>query len=299
MQQPPYHRFDEFIAPEADRLALLTSILREMGIVFSIAEIAGNRHVLVYPEWGQGARKSPASTWQTDVVLSAHYDRVPGSPGANDNSAAVFQLIETAVKLREQRAERWLIIFTDKEELARGERVQEQGSYTLAKNLREAGLGNSWFFIFDACGAGDTLIISTMVDHLIKDEHGPGIVSAKRRVQQLRTRALETARKLGMDRILLTAAPFSDDAGFLRAGIAAQTITVLPAAEAARLVSLLRNKPECINALISREAQEHQDRLRIPETWRSLNGPGDGIDRLTPENYKQVVRFACALCGGD
>jgi hypothetical protein len=100
-----------------------------------------------------------------------------------------------------------------------------------------------------------------------------------------------------MNRVLLLATPFSDDAGFLRAGIAAQTITVLPAAEAAQLASLLRNKPGFIDALISREAQEHQDRLLIPETWRSLNGPRDGTDRLTPENYKQIVRFACALCG--
>jgi hypothetical protein len=98
--------------------------------------------------------------------------------------------------------------------------------------------------------------------------------------------------------VLLAPTPFSDDAGFLRAGLSAQTITALPSEEAAGLASLLRNKPEFINALISREAQKIEGELLLPETWRVFNSPADGPDRLTPKNFSRVVKFACALCRG-
>jgi hypothetical protein len=282
-----YGRFREFIAPGADRLGILMSFLEEARLPHRTAEIAGNRHVFVFPG-GHG------TTGPSRPVLIAHYDRVAGSPGANDNSAAVFILLETVMKLREKKNENWLAIFTDKEELAGGEGIREQGSYTLAKSLREAGLGESRFYIFDACGAGDTLVISTTADHLMKDEEGMGIAKARRQVQSLRNRALEASRRLVMEKVLLAPTPFSDDAGFLRAGIAAQTVTVLPAGEAARLAAL-RHKSGFAEALVSRDAAPRFSRL-IPETWRTLNGPADSFLRLTPENFKRVVWFACELC---
>ncbi len=36
------------------------------------------------------------------LVVGAHYDAVPGSPGANDNAAAVVQLLGAASRLQEQ-----------------------------------------------------------------------------------------------------------------------------------------------------------------------------------------------------
>ncbi|MDR2403822.1 MAG: Zn-dependent exopeptidase M28 [Spirochaetaceae bacterium] len=308
MPGSPYHRFDAFIAPGADRLGILTALLGELHLGCRIANIAGNRHLFVFSGslWrnlkpGQVLRGGLPITGgisPVSVVLVAHYDRAADSPGANDNSAAVFQLIEAALRLREEGQTQWLIIFTDKEELKTGEGIKNQGAYTLATILRESVLRRSRFFIFDACGSGDTLVISTMTDHLLHDEYGPGIPKTLHLARQLRSLAMETARELHIDRVLLAPTPFSDDAGFLRAGMAAQTITVLPAAEAAQLASLLRNKPDFIDALISREARNSRDELLLPETWRCLNGPGDGPRRLTPRNYKQVVRFAAALCGG-
>ncbi|MDR0377231.1 MAG: M28 family peptidase [Spirochaetaceae bacterium] len=283
----PYNRFREFIAPGADRLGVLTSLLDNIHLPYQTADIAGNRHVLVFPSTA-GAGSPPKS------VLVAHYDRTAGSPGANDNSAAVFILMETAMRLHRQENETWLVIFTDKEELSGDEGIREQGSYTLAKFLRTAGLGGNRFYIFDACGAGDTLIISTTADRLMKDEKGIGVSRARRQVQLLRRRALEASRRLIMEKVLLAPTPFSDDAGFLRAGIAAQTITALPAVEAARLAAL-RHRNGFAEALINREAAPGFRRF-IPETWRTLNSPADSILRLTPQNFGQVVRFACELC---
>ncbi|MDR2019758.1 MAG: M28 family peptidase [Treponema sp.] len=293
----PYDRFDSFIAPGADRFLLLRDLLAKLGLHFSVIPLAGNRHFFIGPESaaslpGQGKNR-PALRGRT--VLAAHYDRAAASPGANDNSAAVFMLIETALKLREAENRNWLVIFTDKEELGRDEGIRDQGSYSLAAGLKKLGLRE--LFIFDACGAGDTLIISTAADHLMKDEAGPGIARARRQVRNLRNRALETARNLLMEKVLLLPTPFSDDAGLLRAGLPAQTITVLPAKEAAAFAALLRKDPGIAAALLSREARDSRGPRLIPETWRSLNGPGDSPLRLTPQHYRGVVRFALALCG--
>jgi hypothetical protein len=293
---PPYHRFKDFIAPAADRFAILSSLMDELDLGFSVLTIAGLRHFLLFPR----PRPSPGPIFRgpPPVIPVAHYDRVPDSPGANDNSAAVFLLLETAVRLREEGVQNWRIIFTDKEELGIGEGVTDQGSYSLALGLRDTELRDGRFYIFDACGAGDTLIISTTADHLMKNEEGPGIERTRLLVQQLRNAALETARNLLMDRVLLLRTPFSDDAGFLRAGVAAQTITVLPSQEAARFSALLRKQPDLADMLINRDLPYDRYRTYIPGTWRSLNSPGDSPLRLTPEHFKRVVRFALALCRG-
>ncbi|MDR2738602.1 MAG: M28 family peptidase [Treponema sp.] len=298
-ENSPYHRFNDFLAPGADRFRVLGNLLEELGFGYSSIVLGAPngrklRHFFVLPHRGQGflPGEPPA------IVLVAHYDRAAGSPGANDNSAAVFMLLEAGLKMRETSLRNWLIVFTDKEELGPGEGIRDQGSYGLARSLRETALRDCRYYIFDACGSGDTLIISTMADHLIKNETGPGAARKMRIVKALRDGALKTARNLMMDRVLLAPTPFSDDAGFLRAGLAAQTITVLPSREAAGLASLLRSKPECINALISREAKKTGKPFPLPETWRSLNGPGDSPLRLTPKNYGRVVKFACELCRG-
>jgi hypothetical protein len=294
---PPYHRFSDFIAPGADRLNILLSLLDELELPSTAVNIAGNCHLFVvgHTPGAVPENNSRSAPRQTQITLIAHYDRAKGSPGANDNSAAVFQLLETAVRLREKGVDGWRIIFTDKEELTRGESVQNQGAYTLAKALREAGRGEGRFFIFDACGVGDTLIISTITDHVIKFEEGLIIAQIRKEAKELRNRALETARRLAMDKVLLAPIPFSDDLGFFRAGITAQTITVLPSKEAAALSANL-HKEGFADTLISREAQRPSLASLVPETWRSLNGPEDRPGRLTPQHYKMVVRFACALC---
>jgi hypothetical protein len=292
-----WRRFDEFIAPGADRRRILESLLDEHKLCYREETIAGNTHILVGP-----APEKPGldntSAPSNDTTLVAHYDRVTGSPGANDNSVAVFLLMEAAVKLRNTRQNRWIVIFTDKEELGPGDTIRDQGAYTLARALRESGRGGGRFYIFDACGVGDWLIISTMTDHVTRDGRGTGIARIRRRAQELRERALAIAGKLNMEKVLLAPVPFSDDLGFLRAGISAQTITALPAAEANRFASELRNHPGFADALIKGEARNETLTPLIPETWQTLNGPADQKSRLTPEHYNQVVRFAAGLAEG-
>ena len=287
----PWRRFREFISLTADRFLILKELLDEAALNYSVLDIAGNRHFYISPQFPEEEylRRPPA-------MLLAHYDRAGGSPGANDNSAGVFMLLETAIKLRDEGKKNWIIIFTDKEELIPGESIQTQGAYTLAAGFKNLRMENAKIFSFDACGTGDTLIVSTTIEHLLKKEGGGE--KLQKSLMELRNFALDTARDLMMVKVLLAPTPFSDDLGFFRAGLAAQTITMLPSAECIRLVSELRKNPELADTLIRAELRENSRPKSIPETWRSLNTPADSHLRLTPGNFRTVVRFAGALCRG-
>ena len=287
----PWRRFKEFISPQAKRFVILKELLEEVRLDYTVLEIAGARHIVVAPPQPEERflRRPPS-------ILVAHYDRAQGSPGANDNSAGVFLLLETAIKLNSGNVRNWVVIFTDKEELRTGESIQNQGTYTLALGFKNSKMENPKIFCFDACGAGDTLVISTTADYLLKKERG------KKELQEsllgLQKLALDTARNLGMLKVLLAPTPFSDDAGFFRAGLAAQAITMLPSAECIQLVAELRKNADFADTLINAELRQDIRAKSIPETWRSLNSPSDSYLRLTPRHFRTVVRFAEALCRG-
>ena len=288
----PWNYFREFIAPGADRFAILKKIMEEGALDHSVLTVSENRHFLVTaPE----PEKDPL-TASRKTILVAHYDRFPGSPGANDNSAAVFILAETAIKLMKEKVNNWLIIFTDKEELREGEGIQDQGAYSLAAGFKDSSYETARFYNFDACGTGDTLIISTTAEYLLKNENAGGNEKIRSRIRELRDRALEIARDLQLPRVLLLPTPFSDDAGFLRAGFGAQTITMLPSEECSSLVSILRKDPRFAEALVNHEQRAVHSKQLIPETWRCMNSPSDSHLRLTPKHFNTVLRFAEALC---
>jgi hypothetical protein len=289
-KKAPYNRFGEFIAPGADRLALLVSVLKENGLAPRVLSAKSGGNHVVLGGGGAAARRA--------VVLLAHYDRVSGSPGANDNSAAVFMLIKAAMSIFAVPGTRGgspAIIFTDKEELSRGERITDQGAYSLALRLREQGLFSARIFCFDACGAGDTVIISTEADRLLRNETSVGAARIRRRVGELRSAALNAARLAGIEKVLLLPVPFSDDAGLFRAGLVAQTITVLPGVEAAAFAALVRTRPGIASALAG--ASPDRGCGGIPGTWKRLNGPEDTSSFLTARHWNSIVRLAKALCG--
>ena len=283
----PWQRFMDFIAPAADRLAILKETLKEAGLECKVTEIAGCRHIVVAPPPDQSKRPP--------VILLAHYDRAKDSPGANDNSAGVFLIIETATRLIKKNKTNWLIIFTDREELKTGDKIKTQGAYALAEGFKNSKMEKARVFIFDVCGRGDTLVISNTLESLLEKE------TAREKLKDsmaLRKFALDTARNLNMAKVLLAPTPFSDDVGFFRAGLIAQTVTMLPSRECIQLVADLRKNPGLAEALINAKMRQASHLKSIPDTWRSLNTPADSHLRLTPENFRTVVRFAEALCSG-
>ncbi|MCL2832022.1 MAG: M28 family metallopeptidase [Treponema sp.] len=282
--------FDEFLNLDADRFTVLDTILDKVNLEHKIMNIAGNKHLMIEAQ-PEGERQGHRQT-----VLIAHYDRCPGSPGANDNSAAVFILMETALELLANKTRDWMIIFTDKEELTSGEGVRNQGAYTLAVDFVKKGKESYRIFNFDACGTGDTLIVSTTVEYLLRNETSIAMEKIHGSIKELQAQALETARELAMEKVLLAPTPFSDDVGFLLAGAAVQTITMLPSNECMILFSKLRREPEFTNVLINLQMRNRGYQKEIPETWRVFNTSGDSYLRLTPQNFKTVRRFAQALC---
>ena len=294
----PYDRYNYFIASKIDRYKALLLTIEKLGLNSVVVAIEDSRHIFIFP-YGVKSLRATGGIFpykdQNPYILCAHYDRVSGSPGANDNSIGVFHLLSTAITLTQRRIERWIIVFTDNEEISPGENLETQGSYALAEKIKIWGLEKAKIFNFDACGTGDTFIISTTTDHILKHNHSPNILKVRESAGQLRSHALETANRLRLDKVLLAPIPFSDDVGFLRAGLAAQTITMLPSQEAQRFETLLRNRSDLADLIISGRIKASAERRNLPETWRNLNTPADSVDRLTPQFFPQVLRFILEL----
>jgi len=294
----PYDRYSYFIALKVDRHKTLLQTIEKLGLNYMVMNVAKNRHFLIFP----ASRKLPRpigtampNMGENPFVLVAHYDRVEGSPGANDNSIAVFHLLRVITLLMKNNSDNWMVIFTDKEELVSGESFEKQGAFTLAQQLKTWGLEKARIFNFDACGTGDTFIFSTITDSILGNNQNPNIIKLKSEIQQLRSHALETAHRLRLDKLLLAPIPFCDDMGFLRAGFAAQTISILPAEEAKQFESLLRSRPEFVELIISGGIKNSPERRHLPATWKNMNTPADTPDRLTPLNFEQLLRFIMEL----
>jgi len=297
----PYDSYFDFISPNADRYAILVECINKLNLNSAAIDVAGNRHIFVFPPGQKTLRKSGGVfpfNRLSPYLFSAHYDRVPGSPGANDNSIAVFHLLNTASILAKRGIDKWIIVFTDKEELQAGEGIEDLGSFSMGEKLKSWGLEKAKIYNFDACGTGGVFIFSTTTDIILKTSGNerPNIKKASKNIASLRDHALETAQHLRLERVLLAPTPFSDDVGFLRAGLAAQTVTMLPANEADQYEALLRSRPDFGNLIISGEIKKPAEYRRLPETWRNLNNSSDTPSRLTPQFFQTVVDFMVQLC---
>ncbi|MCL2042562.1 MAG: M28 family metallopeptidase [Treponema sp.] len=297
--QSPYECFYDFIDPEADRFGILLDKINNLRLNSIVITVENNRHFFIFPRAMDIKHFSGGAfpfREQNPVVLTAHYDRVAGSPGANDNSAAVFLLLKAAIVLNRRNIGHWIIIFTDKEELITGEGIRKQGSFSLALKLRQWGLSRAQIFNFDACGTGDAFVFSSTTDYLLNKNPTPGLQRANHSITFLRDKAYKTAGRLNLKKALSVPVPFSDDAGFLKGGIPSQTITMLPADEADSYAALLHDHPEFIDMIIAGSNKISAIHQLVPETWRCINGPLDCHERLTPEHYDDIVRFAAELC---
>jgi len=298
-KQSPYDRFNYFIAAKVDRYKALLATIEKMSLNSLVITISGNRHIFIFPP----KRKLPRPLGsalpfqgESPYMLVAHYDRVEGSPGANDNSIAVFHLLRSATILTQRGLDNWIILFTDKEELNAGENFEAQGSFTLAQKLKTWGHEKSKIFNFDACGIGDTFIFSNLTDAVLAKSDRPNIQKIKNDIQNLRNHALKTANLLHLEKYLIAPAPFCDDMGFLRAGYAVQTITMLPSGEVSLYEEILRKHPDFTQLLISGEIKKPPHRQHLPATWKNLNNASDTAARLTPQYFDLAVNLMVELC---
>ena len=136
--------FQIFISPDCDRAAFIQNYLNDAGLEAPILQMEGKNHIYVkFPQ----NQYNP--TFRIKTVI-AHYDRI--GIGANDNSAAVFCLLEWAAEIARFYCgaqntaaggplfHNIRLIFTDGEELGAAG-VAAQGAFPLAQVFRRLCVG--------------------------------------------------------------------------------------------------------------------------------------------------------------
>ena len=254
--------------------------------------VAGKNHVYV---------KFPTSQYNPQFRIKtviAHYDRVPGSPGANDNSAANFCLMDWASRLQSRvDFHNVRLLFSDGEEFASGG-VASQGAFSLASLFKRLGITNDDVYVFDCMGRGTIPILrKTILPLAVPYE-------LRTRFAALEDRAESLLRRTSRRWLTLPFA-YSDNAGFIACGIPAVAVTMLPEDEAdAYLASLIKEKSlenyivnHTVDAKSDAESKEKLLKLQsmVPRTWRLINTKNDTERTLTPESFTVFASILDAL----
>lgn len=271
-----------FCDPDCDRYSFLTTLLEWKDIPYDILSGGGN-HILVKP---LGHR--PFLKDHCRKILTAHYDRVPGTPGANDNAAAVFSLLRHIDLLQSaDYPHNTLLLFSDREELLEGSSIMDQGAWRLGEIWPEKQKERDLFIVFDMCGIGDTLIWGRTAAKL------PGI-DLKRVAsvyESLTDLLIRYSRRERMDINGL----FSDDLGLLLQGMTALQISLLPWKEAREWkAALSRSGGERHSVDTRRTSPPSPHELRedsLPPSWRNNHSPEDTVETLDPKSFLLLDAF--------
>jgi len=158
------------------------------------------------------------------LVLVAHHDAVPGSPGANDNAASVAILLTLLERLAAAPPARLRVrlLFAACEEL---------GYLGARAYVRDASLaGIAGVLSLELCGRGDTLAIWDA------EAETPFLRTVRGAMESVGRRADETYHVVGRIPVF-----GSDHRAFATAGVPAYGLTVVPAAGADALRAFVFN----------------------------------------------------------
>jgi len=249
--------FKQFISSDCDRKAFIQNYLNSAGIDAPVIQLEGKNHIYVkFPQ----TQYNPMFKIKTVI---AHYDRVEGSPGANDNSAAVFSMLEWAVRLSKMpSAHNVRLIFTDGEELG-SDGVASQGAFPLAALFRKLGITEDDVFVFDCMGRGDVPIIT--------ETKLPKGASSKfvKKFCDLESRAQKLLITACGGKWFTLPGNYSDNASFIANGIPAIAITLLPSVE---IPCVAMNK-------------------ELPETWKLFHTQEDNFESLDPLSFEITAKI--------
>ncbi len=281
-----------------DRFEFLRDWLLRCGITGRKIELHGHRHLLVR------FNQHNYSPYEKTKVFVAHYDRVPGTPGANDNSAAVFQLLCHAGRTSQAPTHNNLqILFTDGEELIEGAHPNKQGSYLLSMLLREQGVKNCRFYVFDMCGIGDTVAIGGAGSLLLQQARRDGLIPASFynfAIGELQQTAAQIREFQGRPADWIYSL-FSDDLGLLLGGYPAACISVLPTHEAAlahqNWQEVMKNESAMMSLKKGYLNPNFQKVIRamLPQTWKTWHSPDDRIELLEKRAFILMENFLTFL----
>lgn len=250
--------FKAFISPDCNRARFIQDYLKAGGLGTSIIYLEGKNHIFVnFPK----TQYNPMFRIKTVI---AHYDRI--GIGANDNSAAVFCLMEWAVQIFKACGavpggtatfHNIRLIFTDGEELGKEGGVKEQGAFPLAQEFLRLGIKNDDIFVFDCMGRGDVPVLAqTIVPPKVSTRFLKDFADLEERAKIL----LQTAS--GGHWFCLPC-NYSDNASFIANGLPAVAITLLPSEEV---------------PLVTQGKQ--------PKTWQLFHTDGDNLDSLDPASFE-------------
>ena len=286
--------FKAFLKKDLNRCDFISQWLSAHNVPHSIVNLAQKKHIII---------KYPAQFYDKNFkmkTLTAHYDRTPDTQGANDNSASCFILMNFAKKLCSYtKPHNIKIIFTDGEE-AGAAGLKEQGAYTLGTGLKKLKMDGDDIFVFDMCGRGDTLILSR------SGIFGRDKAKTKR-LDELHKRAGLLAQRACPNKWLSMLTAYSDNAGFIAAGLFAQVITVLPRKEAETLLHCLpkekltgQNKTamsELTDMVIKNQKPPQGSPFEkiIPFTWQLMHTADDKIETLNSEAFTLTEKYLTAL----
>ena len=283
--------FQKYIASDCDRLSFLQNYLSERGVSSSVISLGEKKHLYVnFPSTAYNPM------FKIKTIIS-HYDRVAGSPGANDNSLANFALADFASTLcKSRQVHNVRIFFTDGEELG-AEGVSSQGAFALADLFRKLGIVNDDVYVFDACGRGEVAILARAgLDSKIAGQFKKKFLDLYERTQNL-------LRKSMPNSWMTLPVPYSDNAGFLACGIPAVAITFLPKDEVSFYYSNLmadKNLEKAVmNCRIDSEPKNATDLSiqkfkyieKMPKTWRLFHTEYDNFLSLTSESYTLIKKI--------
>ena len=244
--------FKDFIAPDCDRAAFIQNYLNQAGLEAPVLQMEGKNHIYVkFPQ----TQYNPMFRIKTVI---AHYDRI--GIGANDNSAAVFCLMEWAAQIAKITGGQFhniRLIFTDGEELGAAGGVSQQGAFPLAQVFRRLGITNDDIFVFDCMGRGDVPILTqTILPHKAPSKF-------VKQFAALEQRAATLLQSSANGRWFNLPCNYSDNASFIANGIPAVAITMLPSTEVSAAVQGLQ-----------------------PQTWQLLHTLDDNLASLTPQSFE-------------
>ena len=291
----PPEGFKEFVSPRVDRLGFLAGRLEAAGVPHSVLEMAGSRNLILrFPTRAYSGKYRVK-------CLSAHYDRDPRSPGANDNSAACFQLLEFAVALHASKAVHdCMFVFTDNEEMAAAAGSRAQGSFAIAEGWRRLKLDPPWVFSFDCTGRGEVpvLSLSAYSAYSLPGRGGPR-APALERLDPLQAWTQAFLERLLPGSWALLPTPYSDNLGYLMGGLPAVALTMLPREEAVSFGKALAENPILEHILLKREfrtvaGKRMLDRA-LPGTWLRLHGKRDDVFSLEPRSFAVMRDLLGAL----
>ena len=262
--------FSDFISPDCNRARFIQEYLKAGGIDSSILQLEGKKHICVH------FPKNHYNPMFRIKTVIAHYDRI--GIGANDNSAAVFCLMEWARNVVVSTGSTTAVpepvegphmiqphnirlIITDGEELGEGG-ITEQGAFPLAQIFRKLGITNDDVYVFDCMGRGDVPILA--------QAKIPPNVSTQflTKYSQLEERTKKILQACSNGKWFTLPVNYSDNASFIANGIPAVAVTMLPSNEVQQVLQ-----------------------GQTPQTWQNLHTPQDNLESLNQLSFELFLNI--------